>query len=191
MQIRRATRLDTGQMADLLNEIIAAGGTTALTDPVTGDILWDWIESGGDRAAWHVAEEMGEVVGFQWIGPQDYLPDEACDIATFVRIGRTGLGIGSKLFDATRAAAKALGYAWINANIRADNASGLTYYQSRGCRDYDLWQDYRLNDGLLVDKVLKRGQGSRALAKIVSAGCAWPGSAEGSGGAYSGAGRFR
>ncbi|MBR9650395.1 GNAT family N-acetyltransferase [Thalassovita aquimarina] len=156
MKIRRATRLDTRQMADLLNGIIAAGGTTALTDPVTGDMLWDWIETGSDRAAWHVAEQDGEIVGFQWIGPQDDLPEGACDIASFVRIGQTGLGIGSKLFDATQEAARDLGYAWINANIRADNDSGLTYYQSRGFRVYGHVRDYRLNDGQVVDKVLKR-----------------------------------
>ncbi|WP_323781680.1 GNAT family N-acetyltransferase [Thalassovita sp.] len=156
MRIRRATRIDTRPMADLLNEIIAAGGTTAITDLVSGKMLWDWIETGAERAAWHVADDAGDIIGFQWIGPQDYLPDEACDIATFVRIGQTGLGTGSKLFEATRAAAEALGYVWINANIRADNDSGLTYHQSRGFRDYDRWHDYRLNNGQKVDKVLKR-----------------------------------
>jgi hypothetical protein len=49
-----------------------------------------------------------------------------------------------------------LGYAWINANIRADNEGGLIYYQSRGFRDYDRWEGYQLPSGLVVDKVLKR-----------------------------------
>ncbi|MEC3861591.1 hypothetical protein VK792_09875 [Mesobacterium sp. TK19101] len=38
--IRRATQLDTRQMAELLNQIIDAGGTTAITQPVTRDALW-------------------------------------------------------------------------------------------------------------------------------------------------------
>ena len=94
--------------------------------------------------------------GFQWIAPQPDLPADACDIATFVRIGKTGLGIGSALFNATRQAAADMGYAWINANIRADNDGGLIYYQSRGFRDYGRIENYRLGTGQIVDKVLKR-----------------------------------
>ena len=69
---------------------------------------------------------------------------------------QTGLGIGSKLFAATRDAAQAAGYIWINAEIRADNAGGLTYYQSRGFEDYGRIRGYRLGDGTTVDKILKR-----------------------------------
>ena len=48
------------------------------------------------------------------------------------------------------------GYVWINAEIRADNTGGLIYYQSRGFEDYGRIKDYRLDDGMVVDKVLKR-----------------------------------
>jgi GNAT superfamily N-acetyltransferase len=109
------------------------------------------------QSAWHVATDESEnVSGFQWIEPRDSLPDEACDIATFVQIGKTGLGIGSALFDATRKAAAQLGYTWINANIRADNEGGLIYYQSRGFRDYGTIEGYVLSTGETVDKCLKR-----------------------------------
>ena len=111
-----------------------------------------------DRAAWHVAvNDAEEVVGFQWIARgADYLPPEAAEIATFVQVGQTGLGIGSRLFDATKKAAKDLGYKWINANIRADNEGGLIYYQSRGFVDYGRIEDYRMENGQTVDKILKR-----------------------------------
>ena len=135
ISVRRATRLDARPMAALLNAIIDEGGTTALVRQVTGDDLWEWMEADPDRSAWHVAlDQDGAVVGFQWIEPRDYLPPHAVDIATFVKIGQTGLGIGSALFAATADAARKLGYAWINANIRADNEGGLIYYQSRGFR---------------------------------------------------------
>jgi ribosomal protein S18 acetylase RimI-like enzyme len=84
------------------------------------------------------------------------LPPEAAEIATFVQVGQTGLGIGSKLFTATAAAAKSIGYKWINANIRADNEGGLMYYQSRGFVDYRKIEGYRLDSGDVVDKILKR-----------------------------------
>lgn len=155
ISVRKAISLDTNSMARLLNAIIEEGGTTALTRPVTGSDIADWMNSA--HSAWHVAlDDQEEVVGFQWIAPADYLPDEAAEIATFVQIGRTGLGIGSKLFEATKKAAKDLGYVWINANIRADNEGGLIYYQSRGFADYRRIEGYELANGERVDKCLKR-----------------------------------
>lgn len=157
INVRPAIPLDAASMARLLNAIIAQGGTTAITKEVSGDDLSQWMASNDGRAAWHVAVNAGEqVVGFQWIESAGYLPPEAAEIATFVQIGQTGLGIGSKLFDATRKAAKQMGYKWINANIRADNEGGLIYYQSRGFQDYRRIDDYEMADGHCVDKILKR-----------------------------------
>ena len=157
IHIRRAGTLDAGAMADLLNEIIAIGGTTAITKPVTRADLHEWMGYFPNKSAWYVAEdETGNMLGFQYIEPHGNLPPEACDIATFVRYGQTGLGIGSRLFDATKIAAKALGYRWINATIRADNTGGLAYYQSRGFEDYTLQRNIALADGTIVDRIQKR-----------------------------------
>ncbi|MEP4196250.1 MAG: GNAT family N-acetyltransferase [Aliishimia sp.] len=157
ISIRRALEIDARQMAELLNAIIAQGGTTALTRPVTGADISDWMNNEIEKSAWTVAiDDAGEVVGFQWITTADYLPAEAAEIASFVKLGRSGLGIGSSLFDATKTAARQLGYRWINANIRADNEGGLIYYQSRGFRDYARLEGYKMQNGQLVDKQLKR-----------------------------------
>ncbi|MFD1160161.1 GNAT family N-acetyltransferase [Roseovarius aestuarii] len=157
IHVHRAGALDTGAMAHLLNAIIAAGGTTAKVRPVTRDILINWMGFHPKKSAWYVAEgEEGELLGFQYIEPHADLPPDACDIATFVRIGQTGLGIGSSLFDATRVAAQKLGYRWINATIRADNEGGLAYYQSRGFEDYAYQRGVALEDRTLTDKVNKR-----------------------------------
>ncbi|APX13092.1 GNAT family N-acetyltransferase [Tateyamaria omphalii] len=157
IHVRPAIALDAPSMASLLNAIIDRGGTTALTTKVSGVDLADWMAANDGRAAWHVAVNQAEqVVGFQWIERANYLPPEAAEIATFVQMGQTGLGIGSKLFDATRKAAKAIGYTWINANIRADNEGGLIYYQSRGFQDYGRLDGYEMANGQIVDKILKR-----------------------------------
>ena len=115
LKVRPAMGLDAAAMARLLNEIIAAGGTTAMTLPVTPDEIKRWARA--PKSAWHVAEQGGAIMGFQWIEPWEPLPPEAANIATFVKAGQTGLGIGSALFDGTVQAERALGYAWINANI--------------------------------------------------------------------------
>ena len=157
INVRPAIALDAASMARLLNAIILQGGTTALTTEVSGADLLERMHANDGRATWYVAVNAAEeVVGFQWIDSADYLPPEAAEIATFVQVGQTGLGIGSKLFDATRAAAKALGFKWINANIRADNEGGLIYYQSRGFQDYGRIEGYEMANGQIVDKVLKR-----------------------------------
>ena len=157
IQVRRPISLDAPNMAKLLNEIIAEGGTTALTRPVTGADLIERMAFKPERSARHVAvDEKENIVGFQWISPKEDLPQGAVDIATFVQIGQTGLGIGSALFEATKNAAKAMGYVWINANIRADNEGGLIYYQSRGFQDYGVIEGYEMANGDIVDKRLKR-----------------------------------
>lgn len=157
IHVRPAIPLDAPSMAALLNAIIEEGGTTALTTKVSGNDLADWMAGNEGRAAWHVAvDEAEQVVGFQWIESASYLPPEAAEIATFVQMGQTGLGIGSKLFEATRKAAKDIGYVWINANIRADNEGGLIYYQSRGFQDYGRIDGYKMANGQIVEKILKR-----------------------------------
>lgn len=155
---RPAHNLDARDMATILSDIIAIGGSTALTGEIDSAYILERMRVAPEVSAWHVAEKpTGEIVGFQWITRgADYLPPEAAEIATFAKPGQQGLGIGSKLFEATAAAARSLGYTWINANIRADNSSGLAYYQSRGFEDYGKIEGYRMADGRAVDKILKR-----------------------------------
>lgn len=157
ISVRRAGRLDAREMADLLNPIILEGGTTAHTEPVTRETILHWMQRDPDRAAWFVAETAnGEIKGFQFIEPHASLDSDVGDIATFVAIGETGLGIGSKLFEHTKSAARELGYRWINATIRADNSSGLIYYQSRGFEDHAFHPNVALADGRIVDRISKR-----------------------------------
>lgn len=155
--VRTAGTLDARDMAELLNAIILKGGTTAHVDEVTRDTILSWMARAPEDSAWHLAEDDdGVVLGFQFIEPHKDLPPDACDVATFVRIGQTGLGIGSKLFDATRKAAVELGYSWINATIRADNEGGLAYYQSRGFENYARSENVPLGTGQIVDRISKR-----------------------------------
>lgn len=157
ISVRRAGVLDARPLADLLNEIIELGGTTALTTPISVTEIKDWITRQPNRSAWHLAEDdRGAVLGFQFIEPADYLPEEAAEIATFAKVGKVQMGIGSALFKATQIAARQLGYSWINANIRTDNFGGLAYYQSRGFEDYAKKSGVSVGSGLTVDKCLKR-----------------------------------
>ncbi|PVA09969.1 GNAT family N-acetyltransferase [Pelagivirga sediminicola] len=155
--VRRAAALDAPAMAELLNEITDEDGKTARGRPVTANDIAQMMQSAPDRSAWHVAQNRdGALRGFQYIEPSGHLPPEACSIATFVKVGRTGLGTGSALFSATAQAARTLGYVWISAEISAENEGGLIYYQSRGFRVYGRRADVPLASGRRVEKILKR-----------------------------------
>lgn len=157
---RPASPADAAEMAELLNEIIAEGGTTAHEDPFDIAAMDHEYISRPELISCTLAEEDGEIVGFQalfWPTEGDALTGPGwAFIATFTRIGRTGSGIGRALFAATRAAAKAAGVRSIDATIRADNAGGLIYYGRMGFSDYAVLPAVPLQDGTPVDRIRKR-----------------------------------
>jgi L-amino acid N-acyltransferase YncA len=158
--IRAATPADAAAMAALLNEIIAAGGTTAYENPFDATAMDDQYISGTTVICCSVAERDGRLVGFQGL----FWPDDADDpfppgwaiIATFVRRGERGGGIGAALFARTRTEARKAGVTTIDATIRADNAGGLAFYTHMGFRDYGRLAAVPLKDGTPVDRVRKR-----------------------------------
>ncbi len=151
--IRAGGHADARQACELLNEIIHIGGTTAFVDPLQIDGFLDWIQSAG--GTWHVAEtDEGQLLGFQWIGALGELPKTRCAIATFVKAGLTGQGVGSRLFERTKPAARALGFDWIEAEIRADNTGGIIYYQNIGFREYHSHTG-ALSNGTPIEKVTR------------------------------------
>lgn len=156
MLIRKAVPADAAELADLLNEIIRAGGTTALETELSAQEFDDWFISGQYRLACHVAEADGLLYGFQSLSLYGDVPPGWADIATFARIAPKKHGVGTALFAATRKAAEELGLAVINATIRADNVSGLAYYGKMGFETYKTVQAVPLMDGTLVDRVKKR-----------------------------------
>ena len=146
IRIRLAAIADAGSMVDLLNAIIARGGTTAHRTPFDRDRMIAEYIAPPRGIACHVAERNGVILGFQalewtdpgWVGANP-LPADWALVATFVAIEGHGTGIGRRLFEATRQAAKAAGVAMIDATIRRENAGGLVYYSRQGFVDY--WSD--------------------------------------------------
>jgi GNAT superfamily N-acetyltransferase len=93
-----------------------------------GDIL---SAMGAPGTAWHVAEAAdGAVLGVQWIEPA--AEADTAEIATFTAAGPRRIAVGSVLFEATRKAARRMGYRWLLAEIAPGNGGALAYYGSRG-----------------------------------------------------------
>lgn len=127
---------DAAELAELLNAIIAQGGTTALEYPYDPAQLAQAYLTGPDVHCCVVAvdDETGRLEGFQTLGRQSRLPVDVGDIGTFARVGGKQRGVGTALFAATVDRARQRGLAQINATIRADNAGGLAFYDKLGLR---------------------------------------------------------
>lgn len=160
LTVRPAAPSDAAQMAELINTIIAVGGTTAYEDPFDAAHMDAAYISLPQLVSCFVAESGGDIVGFQGLmrsfDPEDPLPDGWATIGTFARVGLTQRGVGGALFAATLDAARAAGIAVIDATIRADNTGGLAFYSRQGFVDYDRLVGMPLKDGTPVDRIRKR-----------------------------------
>ncbi|MBB3464114.1 L-amino acid N-acyltransferase YncA [Rhizobium sp. BK377] len=161
LTIRKATVDDAEELCRLINEIIEAGGTTALQDPFSPEILADWFISGEFAIVCHVAQAGSGLTGFQFLSRYGDLPEGWADIGTFARQSPKISGVGTALFAATLSAAEERNIDVINATIRADNAGGLAYYEKMGFRTYNTLEKVPLNDGTPVDRIQKQYQVSK------------------------------
>lgn len=147
-------------MADLINAIIAVGGTTAYEDPFDATSMDAAYISLPQLVSCFVAEDGAELVGFQGLmwsfDPDDPLPQGWATIGTFARLGLTQRGVGGAMFAATLEAARAARVAVIDATIRADNTGGLAFYSRQGFVDYDRLVGVPLKDGTPMDRFRKR-----------------------------------
>ncbi len=158
-----AMPLDVEAMSNLLNDTIETGGSTAHQTKFTKERMHDHYFGTKYGISCVVAEIDNRLVGFQslewsdpdWKGPGQ-LPEDWAIIATFVKQGMTGVGIGSALFQATRIIAENCGAVAIDATIRTDNVGGLHYYSKLGFVDYKLSENVPLTDGTPVDRISKR-----------------------------------
>lgn len=156
MIIRKASQSDVPELVDILNAVIAIGGTTAYQDPRTPDYFVPMIAPTDPKLFIHVAEAGGQIQGMQWMEPLDPPKTHIGGIATFARPGTAQKGIGTQLFAMTRQASLDAGYAEIYARIRADNLGGLAYYEKMGFRDHLIDRAVPLKDGTPVDRITKR-----------------------------------
>lgn len=156
LSVRPFRPRDEGALTLILNDIIAAGGTTAYEQPFTADRLRGYHLDGPTVLCCHVALDGAEPAGFQVLNANPALPAGWGDIASFTRRDPPLRGAGTALFAATQARARALGLPVLNATIRADNVPGLAYYGKMGFRDYQVLRAVPLSDGTPVDRIRKR-----------------------------------
>ncbi|MEO0622440.1 MAG: GNAT family N-acetyltransferase [Pseudomonadota bacterium] len=156
IRIRSATLADAAALAELLNEIIAIGGTTAIETPFTPESFADAFLRDEALVSCVIAEDASGALGFQHLAVRPRLPEGWGEIATFARRSNPRPGTGRALFAETRARAKAAGLIAIDATIRADNTGGLAFYSKMGFVDDHVTEAVPLADGIPVDRISKR-----------------------------------
>jgi L-amino acid N-acyltransferase YncA len=157
MIIRHASNDDSLELSRLLNEIIQIGGTTAIETPLSHQDFRDYFLSGKNHICCFVAEDdTGMLMGFQALAKHAELPENCADIATFAKHGSTQSGIGTALFKRILHHAAQQSINSINATIRQDNASGISYYSRMGFKDHSIAKDIPLRNGKLIDRISKR-----------------------------------
>ena len=143
---------DVPACTDLINHIIALGGSTALEKPFTEAGFTAYYI---DRAAvLNVVLSGNRIVGFQAANAVD---DHLFQVGTFTDRRDPVKGAGRALFEKTRADCAALGGVAILAKITADNTGGLAFYSRMGFEDARVVPaDHTRADGTKVDRIIKR-----------------------------------
>ena len=149
MIIRPATPADAPAMADILNRIIAIGGTTAHETPKPAERVLDDYVTGPNVLSCVVAAQEGQVIGWQSVGHWR----DAAHIATFVAPDIQARGAGAAMFALTCDTVQKAGVAQMVASIRADNDPGLRYYARMGFVDFASEPHFALSTGQIVGRV--------------------------------------
>ena len=148
---RLTTPEDVPALRNILNAIIATGGTTAHEDHMSeAEFRAHYFD---DPAIVHTVLQGDTPAGFQALFAK---PDDVASVGTFTNQDTPVPGAGRALIAASIAAARAYGFKAIIAKIRADNVPGLEYYGKMGFVDYDVETGVPLQDGTPVDRVIKR-----------------------------------
>lgn len=144
---------DAEALTQILNDIIATGGTTAFQTPFTVADLRAELLDGPTVVSCQVVLAGDTPIGFQSLNIWPDTPKGTADIATFTQQTNGIRGAGLALFEATQVAARKLNLTALNAVIRADNAPGLGYYAKIGFVDFKRHRDVPLADGSTVDRI--------------------------------------
>ncbi len=156
IKVRLASEEDAEELCVILNEIIEIGGTTAMEESLSVDQFKHYFLTGDHCICCHVCEgEDSSITGFQVLGHHPELPKDWADIGTFARMKPRVYGVGKALFPVSCKYLVRKGFSAINATIRADNTSGLRYYEKMGFTTYKTTKAVPLKDGTLVDRFSK------------------------------------
>ena len=157
--IRDVQTADAQAIVDIFNPIIAARAYTVFDAPFTVVAEQAYIERFPERGIWKVAISVSDqrLVGFQVMEPfANYTTafDHVGTLGTYVDLKARRLGIASRLFENTLAAAIEKGYEKVFTFVRADNPAALATYHRHGFEIIGTASRQAKIDGRYVDEIM-------------------------------------
>lgn len=151
-EVRRMEERDVPACVEIINHIIAMGGSTAYEEPYAeADFAAHYLR---EAPVTNVVLYDGRLVGFQAafdVGDGFYSVGSFTDRVVPVK------GAGRAVFAKTLEDCRKRGGEAILAKITSDNVGGLAFYSSIGFQDWKVVpNDQQRKDGTLVDRVIKR-----------------------------------
>ncbi|MCF2871508.1 GNAT family N-acetyltransferase [Octadecabacter sp. G9-8] len=150
--VRDMHRNDVPACVEIINHIIALGGSTAYEDPYTEPHFADHYLD--EPPVTNVVLLGTRLVGFQAAFD---IGDGLYSIGSFTDQQNPARGAGHAIFAKTLADCRAHGGTAILAKITSDNTGGLAYYSKMGFEPDTIWKDdHTRRDGTTVDRIVKR-----------------------------------
>jgi L-amino acid N-acyltransferase YncA len=155
--IREAGLDDAEAISSIINDIVAEGRTSLRT--FTPEEEREFLGAQKPREAIFVAEEDGDVIGFQGIGEfaqWSLSMAHVGNILTFVKRDHRGRGVARLLTETTLRFARENGYEKISTYIIADNEPAVEFYKGLGFEVVGLWRkQVKLDDGYHDDVIVE------------------------------------
>lgn len=144
MKVREAATDDARAMSEVLQEIVAQTGLERRTEP--SFVRSNYIDHPEHVRCTVALDEQNKLIGFQslirsWPDNPYNVPLGWGIVGTHINPNAHRKGLGTALFETTKAAAEEAGLAKIDAYIGSDNPGALRYYEVMGFRTYRKTED--------------------------------------------------
>lgn len=151
-ETRKMIPADVPACLDIINPIIATGGTTAYEEPYTKKGFLDHYCN--EPPVSNVVLYKGKVIGFQ---AAFEVEQGLFSVGTFTDRVNPARGAGAALMAKTKQDCRAHGGTAILAKITEDNTGALAFYSKMGFEDFELEKvAHTRKSGKVVDKIIKR-----------------------------------
>jgi ribosomal protein S18 acetylase RimI-like enzyme len=158
LTVRQASPADAAGIAAVLTAIAAERIHSAIDRAWTIEEEQRYVESLSPREAVFLAiDERRSILGLQILdrwSPLLTSMTHVGQVGTFVLPGWRGQGIGLRLWDATLAFARDVGYRKLVIQVRGSNVAAQAFYRRLGFKDCGLLSRQILIDGVEDDEVL-------------------------------------
>jgi phosphinothricin acetyltransferase len=153
MKVRKALENDATDMALLFNTYI--GKSHMVVTPRRAAEFIELMQH--TRVCMLVALDIfGGVIGYAYVKPYSDRGGYAGagEVSVFLWEGRTGRGIGQKLYDLLLPAAEALGYHHLTAKIWTENTGSIRFHERNGFQTVGIQHGIGMSGGRRIDMTI-------------------------------------